>query len=277
MKKILPILVASLFLAACGGQNHNQSASPAPQASATAETNSQNPNFPTYRVASQLTYPPFHFQGEHGEPTGFEMELLQAVAKAGEFNVQITNAPRSTLEKTLDEGLFQIWSSTVSISPERQAKMDFSQPFMHRDRDVIYILDNETNKNIQSVDQLKGKKIAVNEFNKSAPEVVAKLTGSADNAVVTKSYHVSMRSLYTDKVDGVLDNDLVLANYVKNQPADAPKTRSLLVSEKQKDFAFAVKKGEKEILDKLNKGLEKVKADGTYQKLVEKWFGNEQI
>lgn len=276
MKKVLPILVASLFLVACGGQSHQSNATP-PTASTTAETGKQNPNFPTYRVASQLTYPPFHFLGDNGEPTGFEVELLQAVAQAGEFNVQITNTPRSTLEKTLDEGLVQIWSSTVSISPERQVKMDFSEPFMHRDRDVIYILDNEANKNIQSANQLKDKKIAVNEFNKSAPETVAKLTGSAENTVIGKSYHTSMNALYTGKVDGVLDNDLVLANYVKNQPTDAPKTRSLLVSEEKKDFAFAVKKGEKEILDKLNKGLEKVKADGTYQKLVEKWFGNEQI
>ncbi len=280
MKRTILFLTTSLLLAACN--EHKQTAqtasavATATAANATAVNPNHNPAWKTYTVGSQLTYPPFHYQGEKGEPLGFEMELLQAVAQAGEFNITVQHAPRTSLELTLDDGSIQIWASTVSISPERLAKMDFSQPFMQVDREVIYIQDNDANKNITQLEHLKGKKLAVNSFSKTAKDTATKLTGSANDVVVTKSYHLSMKELFSGNVDGVLDNGLVLANYLKNN-ADAPKTRSILVAEEQKDFAFAVKKGNTEVLDKLNKGLEKVKADGTYQKLVEKWFGDQKI
>lgn len=274
-KTLLITLLSATLLTACGGSEAPPS--PSPTASAPAATNpDRNPSWQTYIVGSQLTYPPFHYQNEKGEPIGFEMELLKAVAKAGEFNITVQHAPRSTLEQTLNDGSIQIWSSTVSISPERAAQMDFSQPFMYSDRDVIYIQDTEANQNISTLAHFKGKKLAVNEFSSSAKETAKKLTGSETNVVVTKSYYLSMKELFAGNVDGVLDNGLVLANYTQNNPT-APKTRSILVAEEKKDFAFAVKKGNTEILEKLNKGLEKVKADGTYQKLVQKWFGNEQI
>lgn len=280
MKRTILFLTTSLLLAACN--EHKQTAqtasavATATAANATAVNPNHNPAWKTYTVGSQLTYPPFHYQGEKGEPLGFEMELLQAVAQAGEFNITVQHAPRTSLELTLDDGSIQIWASTVSISPERLAKMDFSQPFMQVDREVIYIQDNDANKNITQLEHLKGKKLAVNSFSKTAKDTATKLTGSDNDVVVTKSYHLSMKELFSGNVDGVLDNGLVLANYLKNN-ADAPKTRSILVAEEQKDFAFAVKKGNTEVLDKLNKGLEKVKADGTYQKLVEKWFGDQKI
>lgn len=277
MKKTLFLtLLSAALLTACGGSETPASPAAAASTAAVAANPDRNPAWQTYIVGSQLTYPPFHYQDEKGEPIGFEMELLKAVAKAGEFNITVQHAPRNTLEETLNNGSIQIWSSTVSISPERAAQMDFSQPFMYSDRDVIYIQDTEANKAITDLAHFKGKKLAVNEFSSSAKETATKLTGSEANVVVTKSYYLSMKELFAGNVDGVLDNGLVLANYTQSNPS-APKTRSILVAEEKKDFAFAVKKGNTEILDKLNKGLEKVKADGTYQKLVEKWFGNEQI
>lgn len=275
MKRTLSILAVSLLLVACGNSDKPSDSTAASSAPATV-ANSQNNNLPTYIVGSQLTYPPFHYQDERGEPIGFEMELLKAVAHAGGFNIQVQNTPRKALEKTLDDGSIQIWSSTISIVPERSEKMDFSEPFMHHDRESIYILDNDANKSIQKPEQLKDKKIAINEFSRTGKETVEKLTGSALNAIVTKSYHLSMKDLYTGKVDGVLDNDLVLINYIKNQ-TNAPATRRLSVKDENKEYAFAVKKGNKELLDKINKGLETIKADGTYQKLVHKWFGDINI
>lgn len=274
MKRTFSMLLLSVSLAACsdGGKQHQ----PPNQPVTTAASSAVQTTLPTYTVGSQLTYPPFHFQNERGEAMGFEMELLQAVAKAGGFNVNIRNTPRKAMEQTLDDDSIQIWSSTVSISPERSEKMDFSQPFMRHDRKSIYILDNDENKQIKNIEQLKGKKIAINEFSANDKEIVGKITGSIANAVITPSYHLSMNSLYTNKVDGVLDNELVLINYLKNQ-TNAPSTRRLTVSDEAKDYAFAVKKGNQVLLNKINQGLERVKADGTYQKLVEKWFGNIEL
>lgn len=283
IKKALSVLVFSALLSACNNQattesqSQNQTTQAASQTSTITLTNANhNPNWQTLIVGSQLTYPPFHYQGEKGVPMGFEMELLEAVAKAGEFNITVQNTPRTALEQTLNDDSIQIWSSTISINPERAAKMDFSQPFMHTDRNVLVLLDNDANKSVQKPEDFKGKTIAVNEISKKNQEIAEKITGAKTSVAITKTYVISMSELFQGKVDAVLDNELVLMNYIKNQK-DISATRTILVSEEKKDYAFAVKKGNADILAKINSGLEKIKADGTYQKLVQKWFGQDNI
>ena len=264
MKKYLTLCIAALMLSACGdsGKHAHSGGNEASMKT-------------TYRVGSHLTYPPFHFQGQKGEPIGFEVELLQEVAKAGGFEVNINNAPRQGMVQTLNDGTFDLWSSTVTINPERQAEMDFSHPFLQTDPQTVYILDNEKNKNIRTAEDLKGKKLAVNDFSKRPAELAAKLTGTFGNVLTTKSYHLSMKAVYSGEVDGALDNGYVLAYYVKNYPE--PKVRPIVVENQKKDFAFAVKKGNTAVLADLNKGLDKVKADGTYDRLLEKWFGKIEL
>ncbi|RRD89332.1 substrate-binding periplasmic protein [Conchiformibius steedae] len=262
MKKYLALCLTALALGACSDHKTPEAQQ---QASAPAAAT-------VYRVGSQLSYPPFHFINEKGEPTGFEVEVLQATAKAGGFDVEIINTPRSGLERTLSDGTLDIWSSTISVKPERAEKMDFSQPFLQHDSKVIYLLDNDDNKNIQTLQDFHGKTLAVNKFSKNPAELAAKITGSRSNVMITDSYHVSMKAVYSKRADGALDNGYVLAYAAKQQPDF--KMRSIVVENEKKDFAFAVKKGNTELLEKLNKGLQTVKSNGTYDKLFEKWFGS---
>ena len=262
MKKYLALCLTALALSACS----KESASNVEQASAAV------PQAVVYRVGSQLSYPPFHFIDEKGEPTGFEVEVLRATAKAGGFDVEIINSPRSSLERTLNDGTLDIWSSTISVKPERAEKMDFSQPFLQHDSQVIYLLDNDGNKSIQTLQDLHGKKLAVSKFSKSTAELAAKITGSRANVLVTDSYYTSMKEVYSGRAEGALSNGYVLAYAAKQQPGF--KMRSIVAENEKKDFAFAVKKGNTELLEKLNKGLQTVKSDGTYDKLFDKWFGS---
>lgn len=114
MKKYLTLCLTALALGACSDHKTPEAQQ---QASAAAAV-------PVYRVGSHLSYPPFHFVNEKGEPTGFEVEVLQATAKAGGFDVEIINTPRSGLERTLNDGSLDIWSSTISVKPERAEKID---------------------------------------------------------------------------------------------------------------------------------------------------------
>lgn len=264
MKKYLLTGLLALLASACSDKKAEETA----QASAPAPANTT-----VYRVGSQLSYPPFHFLDGQSRPAGFEVEVLQAVAKAGGFDVAITNAPRTGLERTLNDGTFDIWSSTVSVKPERLEKMDFSRPFLQHDSKVIYLLDNEKNRSIKTPQDFHGKTLAVGKFSKNPAELAARLTGSHDKVLVTDSYHVSMKAVYSGQADGALDNGYVLAYAAKQQPDF--KMRRIVVENEQKDFAFAVKKGNTAVLDKLNKGLEAIRADGTYDRLFEKWFGKE--
>lgn len=79
-----------------------------------------------------------------------------------------------------------------------------------------------------------------------------------------------MTEMYKGNAVGVMGDDAVL-NYYDKQNPDI-KTRILRTDEPTRQLAFAVKKGNTDLLNKLNSGLNKIKKDGTYDKLVAKWF-----
>lgn len=136
--KYLAISIGLCFVAACGGQDNAQPSSNNPPP-AVAASQSPAPTAGTasaavvpagtYLVGSEMTYEPFEFKTKNGEPTGFEVELLQAIAKAEGFNVQFLHGKRSEFAKLLNNDTHQIWASSFSINPERLAQVDMSDGF----------------------------------------------------------------------------------------------------------------------------------------------------
>lgn len=270
MIKYLNLFITIAILVACSGSNN------APQqASSTANIEQQseggNPNWPTYSVGSELTYPPFEFvSDQHGTEDGFEIELLKAIAKEEKFNIRVTNTPRNTVYKTLDEGLCDIWASAFSINSETESKAELSRPFLDFEF-IIYLLDNEKNKSINSLAAFKGKRIAVSKFSKYATDIATRLTDSPRNVIAMPSLFLALKEVYLGRVDGVLSDSRVLAYQKMKHPEI--KMRSIALNEPMKQLVFMTKKGRKDLIIQINDGLEKVKANGTYAKLVHKWFG----
>lgn len=277
MKKHVSTLLISIFLTACAEETSNQAANantpsnPAP-ASAAAENHTANPDWPTYRVASEMNYQPFSFNNEKSQPVGFEIDLLREIARAESFNVHFVNKPRSKVAETLENGEFDIWSSSLSITPERQEKMDFSQPYLNFVHQA-YVLNTPENSAIQTLEDLKGKKLAVNKNSQNALNTAAELTGSPDNVLGADNFYGSVKAVYAGNAVGLLGDNRVVEYYITQYP-EFP-LRAIDLGEKRKNLGFAIQKGNTKMQTKLNNGLEKIKADGTYNRLIEKWFGKQ--
>ncbi|MDO4433706.1 MAG: transporter substrate-binding domain-containing protein [Alysiella sp.] len=271
-------LFTGFMLGACSESNTQNKApvvASQTQMASVAENQTQksNPDYPTYLVGSELSYEPFAFKDERGLPTGFEVELLQAIAKEAKFNVDFIDAKRGEVVPTLNNGQFSIWASTLSVSPERQEKMDFSKPYMNFSR-AIKVLDKPENDGLQSPADFKGKKIAINVGSKTGIDTITELTGSDKNAVMADSYYLSLSEMYKGKADGTLGDRRILQYYqTKNASI---KTRLIDLGDEPKNIAFAVKKGNTELVEKINEGFAAVKANGTYEQLLKKWFGEVQ-
>lgn len=277
MKKYLALLISSLALVACSDKSSKQNADSAAPATASVSANSSsigkiNPDWPTYTVGSELSYPPFQFiKDAQGGVDGFEMELLQKIAEAEKFNIQIINTPRNSSYQTLNNGERDIWASAFSINPETEAKAELSKPFLDFEF-TIYVLDNEeNNRTLLTPASFKGKTISVSKFSKYATEAATKLTESPKNVIASPSLFLALKEVYLKRADGVLSDSRVLAYYKLRNPEI--KTRSIPLGDPPKQLVFLTKKGRKDLTAKLNHGLDKVKADGTYAKLMEKWFG----
>lgn len=229
-----------------------------------------NPNWETIMVGSEINYPPFEFQDEKGIPIGFEVELLQEIGKAEGFNVQFIHQARSEVTDTLHNNKYRIWASALSVNPERAETMDFTKPIISSEF-VVGVLDNEKNATIKTAEDLKGKSIAVSENAKTTLDYALKISGGEQFIVPLSTFFLSVREVFSGRADAVISDSRVLSYYMIQYPDI--KIKTIGFNSEKKDLAFAVKKGDTEMLNKLNSGLDKLKADGSYERLMKKWFG----
>jgi ABC-type amino acid transport substrate-binding protein len=75
---------------------------------------------PVLRIATDATFPPFHFVGKSGEPTGFEIELARLVAEREGFQTKVVVLPYDDLLPGLATGRHQLVAATTGITPERE-------------------------------------------------------------------------------------------------------------------------------------------------------------
>lgn len=221
-------------------------------------------------VGTELPYPPFQFIDDKGKITGFEIELLEEIGKLEDFSIEVRHSPRADLPKKLDDGDFQIIASAFSINPNRQKVMAMTVPFLDFER-YVYFLDIPENQFINSIDDFDGQTIAVNGNSRAAVETALLLNHQEDKVIKQITFFFSLREVFARRSLGVVGDNRVIDYYRKNYPQYPLKILS--TGQGMGEMGFGVKLGNKDLLDKLNRGLENVKKNGTYQRLLNKYFG----
>ena len=279
MKKLLGMSLVSLILTACNDKPTEQAATTpvASESDVVADiantTTTKNPNWETVIVATQADFPPFSFKDEEGIIVGFERDLLEAIATASEFNVDFIDGSRNNIQQNLDGDSVGIWASSISITPEREQVMDFSEPYLNHER-VVAILDNDANANIKDVSDLVGKTVAYSTFDSKGEEHVTEIVKDKSAIVPEKTAFLALKAVYSNKAIGALGNNRSFEYYTAHYPD--LKIRLIPFEGRVTNSGFAIKEGNTALKQKLDMGLEKVKANGTYDELFKKWFGNTQ-
>lgn len=216
--------------------------------------------------ACEIDYPPYCRVTPQGEADGFSVELLRAALKAMGRDVAFKTGQWSELKQDLAEGRIQALP-VVGRTPEREAVFDFTFPYLPVHGTIIV---RDSNTNIQSAADLKGRAVAVLKGD-NAEEYLRRVDFGAD-IVPLPSFEVALRELSAGKHDAVVIQKLVAVQIM--QQAGLRNLRS--VGPPLKDFTqslcFAVREGDRALLDVLNEGLAIVMADGTFRRLHAKWF-----
>jgi polar amino acid transport system substrate-binding protein len=213
-------------------------------------------------------YPPFGSQDtKSGEYVGFDVDIIKAIAKAEGFEVQVRNLPFDGLIPALRTGTIDIAINDITISEERAKTVDFSKRYYIAGLGVVVQSDNTT---IRTEEDLKGKRLGVSIG--STGEIAAKKIPGAEVRVFNQ-LNEAFWELKNGGVDAVI-NDIPTNDYFVTT-AGKGKVKSLALALTTEDLGIAVKKGNRELLAKINDGLEKIMADGTYARLYRKWFGKE--
>ncbi|EWS53296.1 Sulfate starvation-induced protein 7 [Methylibium sp. T29] len=221
-----------------------------------------------YVVGTDAAYAPFEFQNEKGEIVGFSIDLLQAVAAKGGFEVKFVNTPWEGIFNALQQGDRDLLISSITITDERKQTMDFSNPYF----DAYQLIAVKGSSKVAKFDDLKKLKVGV-QTGTTGDEVVTKLQGkNSANVKRFESTPLALKELEAGGVDAVVADNGVVINYVTNNAAANFKTVSDSAFAPEQ-YGIAVKKGNAELLEKVNKGIAAIKADGSYDQVYAKTFG----
>lgn len=244
MKKLTAILLMALcaFTAFAGGASEDDG---------------------VYVFAADATWPPFEFVDENGNLTGFEVELMPLIGEHVGVEMVVENIAWDTIFAGLANGQYDGVASGVTVTEERKQTMDFSMPIASQGQVVVVLQDSP----IQSADDLNGKKVGV--------QIGTTGDFALDNYDVDRRQYDDIGLAIQDMINGNLDacvcdsiiaSDFVLANENYKgmlRVAGEPFT--------DEEIAIAVKKGNTELLDLINQGLEAMMADGSFDELKAKW------
>jgi polar amino acid transport system substrate-binding protein len=217
-------------------------------------------------IASDATWPPMEFLDESKQIVGFAPDMLKEIAKATGVEIEIRNTAWDGIFAGLASGSYDAICSSVTITEERKATMDFSAPYVNAGQ-VLVVQKGTTG--VTTIADLKGKKLGAQIGTTGAIEI-GKVSG-----VTLASYDevgLAFEDLAIGRIDGVVADSPISANFALQNPKF--KDKLMIVGKPFTDewLGIAVRKGDAETLKILDEGLAKVKESGKLDELAKKWL-----
>lgn len=274
---LMMVFILALVLSACGNANTSSTATTAEsntntEATTTTTTGNELENIKSagvLKVGLMGTYAPYNFLNANKEVDGFDADIAKEVAKRLGVKVEFTTQAFSGLIPSLQAGKFDAIISQVTITDERKQQLDFSDPYI---TNQVKIIVNEKNTDITKLTDFKSKNIGVglgtNDETYLRTEVlpqVGDFTIKTYNDVIT-----SLQDLNVGRIDATINNIYALKPIVEE---NGFKIKAVGDAIKSDQAGIAIRKDNPELLSALNKALTDMKADGTYDTIFEKWFG----
>ncbi|NLY11659.1 MAG: basic amino acid ABC transporter substrate-binding protein [Firmicutes bacterium] len=223
------------------------------------------------RVATEAGFMPFEFVDEKtNELVGFDMDLIREIGKILEMEVEIVNVGFDGLIPGILANQWDVVIAGVTITPEREESVSFSDPYYAAE---LAVLVRNDNKKITAVDQLEGAKVAVQIG--TTGDLVATYDIEGINQVLRfNTVPEAILAVINRQADAAIIDLPVVNAYLKNNPNAPLKSLGSLFGEPD-FFGIAVRKQNPELLEKINAALQQLKESGKYDEIYNKWFPDE--
>lgn len=212
-------------------------------------------------VGTNAEFPPFEYL-EDGKITGFDMDLVQEIGKLVDADIKIVDMAFDGLLPALQMKKVDMVIAGMTANEERMKTVSFTQPYYTASQVIIV---KEGNTSIKSFDDLKGRRVGVM-LGFTGDMVVSEIDGVKIERF--NAAYAGIMALKADKIEAVVLDSEPAKNYVAQN-------KGLVLADadaEEEEYAIAVRKNDKVLLEKVEKALSELKENGTYDKLIQKYF-----
>lgn len=214
------------------------------------------------KMGTNAAFPPFEYT-LGTDVVGFDVTVSQLISRDYGKKLKVVDMNFDGLIAALQSGSIDFIAAGMTATEERRKNVDFSEPYYLSKQTIIVRVDDNK---VISVNDLKGKVVGVQ-------------AGTTGELFATEEIEgLNVKSFKTG-IDAALalKNGAIEAIIIDELPAQEIVRRNVELKLVEDDFytdeyAIAVKKGNTELLNSINKTIEKIKADGTYQKLIDAYM-----
>ena len=217
-------------------------------------------------VGTEPAFPPFESTGQGGELQGFDIDLMNAIGEKAGKTINFQSLPFDGLIPALQSGTIDAAISGMSITDERKKTVDFSDPYFAAGLAIAVAKDNA---DIKTIDDLKGKRIAV-----QIGTTGAEKANSIPDAKVSTfdSAPLALQELANGNADAVINDAPATAEAVKSGNIPGIQVVGQILTDES--YGIALPKGS-DNAEAINKAIGELKSDGTYATIYKKWIGSE--
>ena len=213
-------------------------------------------------MGTNAEFPPFEFQ-EGGKVVGVDASIMEAVAEKLGLELEIKDMIFDSLPQALSGKTIDVIAAGYTISSDREASMDFTDTYYTAMQSIIV----KSGSSITDKDGLKDKKIGVQSG--TTGNICAKDLTDPANIIGYDNGSLAVEALLSGNVDAVIIDNNPAKEYKAQKGDKVTLIENLFDAE---EYAMAVNKGNKSLQDAINTALKEMKADGTFQAIIDKYI-----
>lgn len=266
--RVLPIFVIVFLLVGCGNSEAGSTDSNASETDANADSSAEGQ---ALIVGLDDTFPPMGFRDDNGDIVGFDIDIANEIGDRLGYKMEFQAIDWSLKETELEAGNIDLIWNGYTITPEREEKVLFSEPYMENSQMIVVPADSD----IQSKEDLKGKVVAAQQSS-SAVDAINNDDSSfpqdfANGEVVQ---YPSNNDVFNDLINGRADAivvDETMGRYYMSLNEDFD-YRVLEDNFGEEYYAVGMRKDDTDFKKEFDQALQEMKDDGTYDEIYGKWF-----
>ncbi|MEW5825565.1 MAG: transporter substrate-binding domain-containing protein [Candidatus Bipolaricaulota bacterium] len=217
-------------------------------------------------IGGDFDYPPFEYLNADGQPAGYNIDLVRAVAQAVGLDIQIRLGPWAEMVQALEDGEVDALAG-MYYSPERDQRFDFSQA--HIVNHCVAVMRAGEGPPPSSAEALKGRRIVV-----EAGDIMERYAldhGLSDSLVTVETQAEALQAVAAGDFDCALVARSTALDWIRRtEMRDLVVGRTPLLA---LEYCFAVAEGSAALLAELSEGLTVLEQSGEYRHIYETWMG----